>query len=97
VIELELAHVAFGDANLNQLAFEVHALDCSLEKPDTPQARSYRLRTMPKLQHSGTCLEKKRTEKKEIVATDERDFYIVPTSNQSIESAGSGKSADSSA
>jgi hypothetical protein len=49
---------------------------------------------MPKLQHSGARLEQQRTEKKEIIATDQCDFDVMPAANQSIESARGRETAD---
>jgi hypothetical protein len=49
------------------------------------KARPDGLGAVPQLEHSGTGFEKQRTEKKKIVATDERDIDVVAAANQSIE------------
>jgi hypothetical protein len=94
MIELQLAHIPLGDADLNNLPLEIDALDCSLEKPHSTKARPDWLGAMPKLQHSGARLEQQRTEKKEIIATDQCDFDVMPAANQSIESARGRETAD---
>ena len=93
VIVWQLHLTPLGKAHPNCALRHVQAFNRSFDESDPAQTRADRLCAMPELQHSRACLEQQRTQKEEIVATNESDLDIQPMTEKSIEVSRRGKSA----